>query len=217
MNKLTKKLMICAALLGAYGTLSAAPAGASAAVMQEGIQSADVLDLQERLSSIGFLNVGTTGYYGKATEKAVRTFQEQFGLKVDGIAGPETVGVLKKKAPINQTSLNQLAKAIHGEARGESFKGQVAVGAVILNRVQSDSFPDSITEVILQPRQFTAVDDGQYNLTPDETSLKAARSALNGEDPTGGALYYYNPELATSEWSMARPTIKKIGNHVFTN
>ncbi|GAK39825.1 cell wall hydrolase [Paenibacillus urinalis] len=216
MRKLTKRLMICAALLGAYGTV-AAPAGASAAVMQQGIQSADVLDLQERLSSIGFMNAGSTGYYGKATEQAVRSFQKQFGLKIDGIAGPETISVLKKKAPINQTSLNQLAKAIHGEARGESFEGQVAVGAVILNRVQSDAFPDSITEVILQPRQFTAVDDGQYNLAPDETAIKAAKSALNGWDPSGGALYYYNPEIATSEWSKERPAIKQIGNHLFTN
>lgn len=108
-----------------------------------------------------------------------------------------------------------LAKVIYSEARGESYKGQVAVGAVVLNRLQSDQFPDTIKDVVFQPRAFTAVDDGQYYLTPDRTAYLAAQDAVRGWDPTYGSLYYFNPETATSEWIWSRPQKIKIGNHIF--
>ncbi|WP_249344819.1 cell wall hydrolase [Paenibacillus sp. Marseille-Q4541] len=212
-KKLTVGLLLSSSI--AVGTIGIA-SPASAMVLQKGTHHLEVVELQERLKSLGYLDAGVTGYYGSATEQAVRSFQEQRGLGVDGKAGKQTVSALKKQAPVRGTTLDQLARAVHGEARGESIDGQVAVAAVILNRVQSDLFPDSITEVILEPRQFTAVDDGQYNLTPDSSAYTAARRALNGEDPAEGALYYYNPKIATSAWSMARPAVKTIGNHIFT-
>ncbi|WP_454191960.1 cell wall hydrolase [Paenibacillus sp. Marseille-Q7038] len=200
----------------AIGTVGMA-SPASAMLLQKGTQHSEVVELQERLRTLGYLSAGVTGYYGSQTEKAVQTFQKRSGLAVDGKAGKRTIAALKTKAPAAGSTLNALAKAINGEARGESLEGQVAVAAVILNRVQSNQFPSSIKEVILHPRQFTAVDDGQYNLTPNSSAYIAAKRALNGEDPTEGALYYYNPKIATSAWSKARPIIKTIGNHVFTN
>lgn len=199
----------------AIGTVGMA-SPASAMLLQKGTQHSEVVELQERLRTLGYLSAGVTGYYGSQTEKAVKTFQKQSGLAVDGKAGKRTIAALKNKVPAAGTTLNTLARAINGEARGESLEGQIAVAAVILNRVQSNQFPNSIKEVILDPRQFTAVDDGQYNLTPNSSAYIAAKRALNGEDPTEGALYYYNPKIATSAWSKARPTIKTIGNHVFT-
>jgi N-acetylmuramoyl-L-alanine amidase len=157
-----------------------------------------------------------TGYYGSVTEESVRKFQKDNKLPVDGEADKETVAKLKQKAKPKQSTLEQLARIIYSEARGESFEGQVAVGSVVLNRVHSSAFPDSISEVIFQPGQFTAIDDGQYWLTPNKSAYAAAQEALKGTDKTKGALFYYNPELATSSWSKARAKIKKIGNHVFT-
>ena len=104
---------------------------------------------------------------------------------------------------------------INGEARGETYEGQVAVGAVVLNRVRHSSFPNSIAGVIYQKGAFTAVDDGQINMSPSDSCVKAARDAMNGWDPSGGAIYYYNPETATNKWIRSRPIIKKIGKHVF--
>ncbi|HBJ97684.1 MAG TPA: spore cortex-lytic enzyme, partial [Clostridiales bacterium] len=115
----------------------------------------------------------------------------------------------------SDNDLNLLAKLIYGEARGESYTGQVAVGAVVLNRVKSSSFPNTISGVIYQKNAFTAVSDGQMHLTPDQTARKAAKDALNGWDPTNGALYYYNPSIATSSWIFSRKTLTTIGNHVF--
>lgn len=202
------------------GAIAAGIAGmaspADAMVLQQGTHHSEVVLLQERLKSLGYFTAGVTGYYGPATEKAVRAYQQQAGLQVDGIAGKRTLAALESQVPNAGSTLDNLARAVYGEARGESLEGQIAVAAVILNRVQSDGFPSSITEVIHDPRQFTAVDDGQYNLTPNETAYTAARRALNGEDPTDGALYYYNPDIATSAWSKSRPAIKTIGNHIFT-
>lgn len=206
-------------LLGAFaialGLTMAAPS-AGAQKLEKGVQSEHVLQLQEQLRDLGYFKAGLTGYYGSITKSAVRQFQQAQGLSADGIAGPATLNRLNKKAKAEGETLRQLAKLIHGEARGESFEGQVAVGAVVLNRVQSNAFPSSIPQVIFQKGQFTAIDDGQFNQKPTLTSYRAARKALNGADPTNGALYYYNPKIATSLWSKSRPTLLTIGQHDFT-
>ncbi|WP_260989831.1 cell wall hydrolase [Paenibacillus xylanexedens] len=202
----------CAMTLG----LTVAAPSAGAQKLEQGIRSEHVVQLQEQLNELGYFDAGVTGYYGTITKSAVREFQQAQGLSADGVAGPVTLNRLNQKVKAEGETLRQLAKLIHGEARGESFEGQVAVGAVVLNRVQSGEFPSSISEVIFQKGQFTAVDDGQFNLKPTATSFKAARQALNGVDPTHGALFYYNPKIATSEWSKSRPTLLTIGQHDFT-
>lgn len=202
----------CAMTLG----LTVAAPSAGAQKLEQGVRSEHVLQLQEQLSDLGYFKAGLTGYYGSITKGAVRKFQQAQGLSADGIAGPATLNRLNKKAKAEGETLRQLAKLIHGEARGESFEGQVAVGAVVLNRVHSNAFPSSIPKVIFQKGQFTAIDDGQFNTKPTATSYKAARKALNGVDPTHGALYYYNPKIATSLWSKSRPTLLTIGQHDFT-
>lgn len=211
-GRVSMLLGACALTLG----LTAAAPSAGAQKLEQGIRSEHVVQLQEQLSELGYFDAGITGYYGSITKSAVRDFQQAQGLSADGVAGPITLEKLNKKVKAEGETLRQLAKLIHGEARGESFEGQVAVGAVVLNRVQSGEFPSSISEVIFQKGQFTAVDDGQFNLKPTATSFKAARQALNGVDPTNGALYYYNPKIATSEWSKSRPTLLTIGQHDFT-
>lgn len=177
-----------------------------------------VKDVQSRLKQLGFYDKDITGTYDRYTRDRVLAFQKQHQLKwVDGIVGPETDGALKK-ATLSQAELQLLAKAVYSESRGEPFKGQVAVAAVILNRVDSDQFPNSIKEVIYQPKAFTAVSDGQINLTPNDTAYQAAYQALRGDDPSQGALYYYNPQIATSSWmkeKASKSKTVKIGKHVF--
>ncbi|WP_261305120.1 cell wall hydrolase [Paenibacillus andongensis] len=209
-----KKLqaLICVCSLGVMGI--AAPVGAQS--LGQGTQSDQVLDMQERLSALGYFKTGITGYYGNQTKNAVKKFQAGYGLSVDGEADSLTLSKLKNTISPKQSVLDELARIIHSEARGESFLGQVAVGAVVLNRVQSEKFPDSITEVIHQPGQFSAVDDGQFNLKPNLSAYRAAKAALNGLDPTTGALYFYNPDIAQASWSKKRPAKITIGNHVFT-
>ncbi|GAS82873.1 cell wall hydrolase [Paenibacillus amylolyticus] len=202
----------CALTLG----LTVAVPSAGAQKLEQGVRSEHVLQLQEQLSDLGYFDAGMTGYYGTITKGAVRKFQQAQGLSADGVAGPATLNRLNKKAKAEGETLRQLAKLIHGEARGESFEGQVAVGAVVMNRVHSNAFPSSISKVIFQKGQFTAIDDGQFNTKPTQTSYRAARKALNGADPTNGALYYYNPKIATSVWSKSRPTLLTIGQHDFT-
>ncbi|SEG65257.1 cell wall hydrolase [Paenibacillus sp. UNC499MF] len=212
-----KKLPIfLSAAACAIGLVSAAPP-ASAMSLSTGTQSEHVLDLQERLDTLGYFDAGVTGYFGMKTAESVKKFQRAYGLPVDGEADSKTLGKLEKAAVPKQNALDQMARIIYSEARGESYQGQVAIGAVVINRVQSNQFPDSIPGVIHQPGQFSAIRDGQYWLKPNETAYKAARAALNGSDPTGGALFYYNPDVATSSWSKSRPRTAVIGNHVFTN
>ncbi|MBY0204551.1 cell wall hydrolase [Paenibacillus cucumis Kampfer et al. 2016] len=211
-GRVSMLLGACAMTLG----LTVAAPSAGAQKLEQGIRSEHVVQLQEQLSDLGYFDAGVTGYYGSITQNAVREFQQAQGLSADGVVGPVTLNRLNQKVKAEGETLRQLAKLIHGEARGESFEGQVAVGAVVLNRVQSGEFPSSISEVIFQKGQFTAVDDGQFNLKPTATSFKAARQALNGADPTHGALFYYNPKIATSEWSKSRPTLLTIGQHDFT-
>jgi spore cortex-lytic enzyme len=218
-KKASKRAGRVSVLLGAFamalGLTMAAPS-AGAQKLEQGVRGEHVLQLQEQLSELGYFKAGLTGYYGSITKGAVRKFQQAQGLSADGIAGPATLNRLNKKAAAQGNTLRQLAKLIHGEARGESFEGQVAVGAVVLNRVHSNAFPSSIPKVIFQKGQFTAIDDGQFNTKPTQTSYQAARKALNGTDPTNGALYYYNPKIATSLWSKSRPTLLTIGQHDFT-
>ncbi|CAG7595099.1 Spore cortex-lytic enzyme [Paenibacillus solanacearum] len=212
---MNKAAIVLSLFAGIAGTVSAIET-ASAEPMKKGARNEHVLDLQERLTALGYLKNGTTGYYGSMTTEAVRQFQTARKLPSDGVADEATVSSLKQAAAPTETALDHLARIIYAEARGESFDGQVAIGAVVLNRVQSTIFPDTIEEVILQPGQFSAVKDGQFELSPSEDAYTAAKKALNGSDPTNGALYYYNPKTAKASWSKARTPIAKIGNHVFT-
>jgi len=189
-----------------------------------GSRGEEVRNIQTRLKKWGYYDGPIDGIYGYKTYRAVRLFQQKNGLKVDGIAGPQTLAALglptgtAAAASAGGTSnkdLNLLAHLVYGEARGEPYEGQVAVAAVVLNRVRDHRFPKTIAGVIYQPRAFTAVDDGQINLTPNETAYRAARDALNGWDPSNGALYYFNPATATSKWIWSRPQIKRIGKHIF--
>ncbi|MBO8154934.1 MAG: spore cortex-lytic enzyme [Bacillaceae bacterium] len=237
-------------------------------ILQKGATGEDVIELQARLQYLGFYNGKIDGVFGWRTYWAVRNFQYEFGLKVDGLVGDDTKekliraskydrnyvleqirqgrdftyygGVPKEQQvergnnqqavqqkPVQTTAVNvpqgysqndiqMMARAVYGEARGEPYVGQVAVAAVILNRVESPSFPNTVSGVIFEPRAFTAVSDGQIWLTPDETATQAVIDAINGWDPSGNALYYFNPNTATSEWIWSRPQIKRIGKHIFT-
>lgn len=240
-------------------------------VIQHGATGDDVIELQARLQYLGFYNGKIDGVFGWGTYWALRNFQYEFGLEIDGLAGEETKqklvkaskydeafvkeqiakgkkfthygGVDKEKqsAPgktkqagqgetaddgptvtavnvpqgFSQNDIQLMANAVYGEARGEPYVGQVAVAAVILNRVESPSFPNTVAGVIFEPGAFTAVADGQIWLTPNETARQAVLDAINGWDPTGNALYYFNPETATSPWIWSRPQIKQIGKHIF--
>ncbi|KAF0818832.1 Spore cortex-lytic enzyme, lytic transglycosylase SleB [Bacillus sp. ZZV12-4809] len=244
-------------------------------VIQHGAVGDDVIELQSRLQYLGFYNGKIDGVFGWGTYWALRNFQYEFGLPIDGLAGQETKNKLVKASKYNEqfvkeqinkgnkfthyggvdtdkqtkpqqgatggTSQQQapkepapkqptasnvpngfsendiqlMANAVYGESRGEPYTGQVAVAAVILNRVNSASFPNTVSGVIFEPRAFTAVADGQIWLTPNETAKKAVLDAINGWDPTGEALYYFNPDTATSGWIWSRPQIKRIGKHIF--
>ncbi len=184
----------------------------------------EVRNIQTKLANWGYYDGSVDGIYGYLTYSAVRNFQAKNGLTVDGIAGPQTLAALG--LPTGQQAsaggsandsrdLNLLARIIHGEARGEPYTGQVAVGAVVLNRVRDSRFPKTIAGVIYQPGAFDAVSDGQINLEPDTSSLNAARDALNGWDPTYGCVYYYNPATATSSWIWSRQIVIRIGKHNF--
>jgi N-acetylmuramoyl-L-alanine amidase len=207
------------------------------AVLRKGSTGGEVKELQRRLKMWGYYSGEVDGIYGSATVEAVKYFQRKNGLTVDGIAGKATfaalgmndsVRVLEKEQNANygtgsyensstytSSDLYLLAKCIYAEARGESYTGQVAVGAVVLNRVKSSAFPNTIAGVIYQSGAFTAVSDGQINLEPNSTALNAAQDAMNGWDPTYGCLYYYNPAVATSSWIFGRTTVTTIGKHVF--
>ena len=182
-----------------------------------GSRGSEVRQIQTLLQGYGVYNGAIDGIYGTKTREAVRIFQRYNGLTVDGIAGPQT---LKKMGISSSTSsssnnVNLLARLIHGEARGEPYVGQVAVGAVVLNRVKSSSFPNSIAGVIYQAGAFDAVSDGQINLTPNQTAINAATDALNGWDPSYGSIYYFNPNTATNKWIWSRPLTITIGKHRF--
>lgn len=176
--------------------------------------------IQQRLKELGYYKGSVDGVYGQGTRSAVISFQKANGLTADGIVGPKTaqaLGITLNSDEVAQSGsdLYLLAKCVYSEARGEPYEGQVAVAAVVLNRVESPEFPNTIAEVIYQPWAFTAVHDGQINLEPNETAYSAAKDAMNGWDPTYGCLYYYNPATATSKWIFSRTTVVTIGKHVF--
>ncbi|TYR79440.1 cell wall hydrolase [Priestia megaterium] len=170
-------------------------------------QGEGVILLQKQLVKMGYLHTNPTGQYGPLTTEAVRQFQGDTGLVEDGIAGPSTYRQVD--------NVKIMAHAVYGEARGELYAGQVAVAAVILNRAESPEFPHAISDIIFQKNAFTAVEDGQYFLTPDRIAYRAVIDAYKGWDPTDGAVYYYNPDTATNEWIFTRDAYKRIGSHVF--
>lgn len=183
-----------------------------------GSTGTEVRNIQQKLKNLGYYTGSVDGIFGSKTKAAVLKFQKDYGLTQDGIVGKNTLKALglSSSSSVSQTERNLLARVIYGEARGESYLGQVAVGAVILNRVRHPSFPNTIAGVIYQKGAFDAVADGQANLTPNETAYKAADAALSGWDPTGGCIYYYNPRTATNKWIRSLPVTTQIGNHVFS-
>lgn len=229
----------------------------SSQVVERGAFGDDVIELQARLQYIGYYNGAIDGIFGYGTYWALRNFQQDYGLDVDGIAGAKTKTTLVNNSQYNrewvmdqinkgtrfthyggqalenqvqegtknsqvqlpgkysEQDLQLMANAVYGEARGEPYEGQVAVAAVILNRLESPDFPNSISGIIFQPRAFTAVADGQIWLEPNERAKQAVLDAMNGWDPSENALYYFNPATATSEWIWSRPQIKQIGDHIF--
>ena len=193
----------------------------SLALSKYGSRGNEVIQIQTKLKRWGYYNGSIDGIYGSKTVAAVRWFQSKNGLTVDGIAGPKTLaamGIYSSSSSSSSTSnsdLNLLARLVYGEASGEPDTGQVAVAAVVLNRVESSKFPNSIAGVIYQPGAFDVVSDGQINMAPDATAIKAARDALNGWDPSYGSIYYFNPNTATSSWIWSRPHVVTIGNHRF--
>ncbi|WP_099158378.1 spore cortex-lytic enzyme [Virgibacillus ndiopensis] len=267
-------IIICFITIGFQASKTPATVHAfSPQVIQHGAVGDDVIELQARLQYLGFYNGKIDGVFGWGTYWALRNFQYEFGLDIDGLAGKTTKqklvkaskydkqfvqeqikkgrdftyygGVDKEKQTtpsknqanntnnandtnaettptavnvpqgFSQNDIQLMANAVHGESRGEPYVGQVAVAAVILNRVESPTFPNTVSGVIFEPRAFTAVADGQIWLTPNETSKQAVLDAINGWDPTGSALYYFNPNTATSDWIWGRPQIKQIGKHIF--
>ncbi len=198
---------------------------AQAAAYRRGSAGEQVKVIQDKLKRWGYYDGNVDGIYGSATEKAVRYFQRTNGLSVDGIAGKNTLAALgifesggsssSSGTSSQDATVALLARVISAEARGEPYAGQVAVGAVILNRVEHPSFPSTVAGVVYQPGAFTCMVDGQINQPVAESCVRAAREALNGSDPSGGAIYYFNPTTSTSKWIWSRPLIKVIGNHRF--
>ncbi|WP_339248773.1 spore cortex-lytic enzyme [Paenibacillus sp. FSL R10-2796] len=192
------------------GSANAAP------LLTIGSSSGDVWDLQYRLKTLDFYTEPLDGVYGSQTKAAVAKFQKAYGISADGISGTKTWNILKKHT-LNINEMDILAKVIYSESRGEPYVGQVAVGAVVMNRIQSSQFPDNIKEVVFQKGAFTAVSDGQYWLTPNQTAYLAALDAVRGWDPTNHSIYYFNPDTATSAWIWLRPQNLKIGKHIFAS
>ena len=193
------------------------------ATSRRGSSGSEVRKIQEKLKRWGYYSGSVDGIYGSGTESAVKKFQKANGLKADGIAGKATLNAMgisssnssSSSGGNNSNDLNLLSWVVYSEARGEPYVGQVAVAAIVLNRVSHSSFPNSVAGVVYQSGAFDAVSDGQINLTPDSTARKAAQDAINGWDPTYGCIYYFNPSTATSKWIWSRPQVLTIGKHIF--
>ena len=195
------------------------------ALSKYGSRGSEVTQIQTKLKRWGYYSGSVDGIYGSRTVTAVKKFQKKNGLTVDGLAGKNTLAAMgiynssnsssSSGTSSNSSNVNLLARVIHGEARGEPYAGKVAVGAVVLNRVKSSSFPNTIAGVVYQAGAFDAVSDGQINLSPDSSALKAAQDAINGWDPSYGAIYYFNPATATNKWIWSRPLTVTIGKHRF--
>ncbi len=195
---------------------------ASASVVAWGSRGSQVSLVQQKLKQYGYYDGAVDGVFGKETYNAVVWFQEKNGLKADGAVGPSTAAALGitltgtvSASTYQESEVRILARLVSGEARGEPYVGQVAVAAVVLNRVKSPAFPNTISGVVFQTGAFDAVWDGQFDMEPTENSVRAARDALNGWDPTGGCLYYYNPSTATNSWIWTRQVQLTIGKHAF--
>ncbi len=209
-------------VLAFSGILSGTDDVTEAAVLKQGSTGSQVKTLQTKLKNWGYYTGAVDGIFGANTTKAVKYFQSKNGLTADGIVGAKTAAAMGISLSSSSSSSGYsssdsylLARCVHAEARGEPYLGQVAVAAVILNRVKSSSFPNTIAGVIYQPWAFTCVNDGQINLSPGDSAMRAAKDALNGWDPTNGCIYYYNPSTATSKWIWSRPVMLSIGKHNF--
>ncbi len=227
-NKKTKNILIIILLIISiisylsYNIFFREDVNSSYALSKYGSRGEEVRQIQTKLKRWGYYSGNVDGIYGSQTQSAVRWFQSKNGLAVDGIAGPKTLAAMGIYSSTNgggtstsNSDLNLLARLVYAEARGEPYTGQVAVAAVVLNRVKSSSFPNTIAGVIYQSGAFSVVNDGQINLTPNATAKKAAQDAINGWDPTYGAIYYFNPRTATNGWIWSRPVTVVIGNHRF--
>ena len=192
---------------------------AQAATYRQGSTGEQVRIIQTKLKNWGYYDGAVDGIFGSGTAEAVRYFQRKNGLTADGIVGPATLKALGMSTggggSGQESTVELLARVISAEARGEPYSGQVAVGAVILNRVEHPSFPNTVAGVVYQPGAFTCMVDGQIDQPVADSAYRAARDALNGADPSGGAIYYFNPSTATSAWIWSRPLIKVIGSHRF--
>ena len=228
MQKRSKRLCLAlAVLLSVSMVLVALAPAVEAASYKKGSSGAMVTQIQTKLKSWGYYTGTVDGIYGSGTERAVRAFQQKNGLTVDGKAGDQTLAAMGLSAGGGNSSnsggsggasssqVDLLARLISAEARGEPYSGQVAVGAVVLNRIKHPSFPNTLSGVIYQNGAFTCITDGQFNQPVAESAYRAARDALNGVDPSGGAIYYFNPSTATSSWIWSRPLITVIGKHRF--
>jgi len=193
------------------------------ALSKYGSRGNEVKKIQEKLKAWGYYSGSADGIYGSQTFEAIKKFQRKNNLQVDGVAGEKTLaalGITSSSKPAsgnssNNTDLNLLSKLVYAEARGEPYKGMVAVAASVLNRVANSKFPNTIAGVIYQSGAYTCVADGQINLSPNEQARKAAQDAINGWDPTSGCIYYFNPNTATSGWIWSRPQVMTIGKHIF--
>lgn len=210
-------LILSTVVLGAFGDR----------LLHRGTNGPDVREMQAKLVQLGYVLGPLDGKFGPKTESAVRKFQQDHGLKVDGIAGPKTISEIKRLTgestnasgqPVGNKSVdvNLLARIVNGEARGEPFIGQVAVAAVVLNRIKNPAFPKTIAGVIYQPGAFSSVSDGQINKQPTASSIRAAQEALTGVDPSHGALYFFNPAKTSNGFIWSRPEIAQIGSQIFT-
>lgn len=229
MSAAAKKTVLTIAAIVALNVFFAAWSQYAAAdLYKKGSTGATVTEIQTRLKAWGYYTGAVDGTYGSATEKAVKFFQQSNGLTADGQAGNETLAALGLPSGGGSGSgggdggssgesgdVDLLARLISAEARGEPYEGQVAVGAVVLNRVEHASFPNSISGVIYQSGAFSCLDDGQFDEPVAESAYRAAQDALNGWDPSSGAIYYFNPSTATSSWIWSRPVILTIGKHMF--
>ncbi|KJR45437.1 Spore cortex-lytic enzyme, lytic transglycosylase SleB [Desulfosporosinus sp. I2] len=196
-------------------------------LLGRGSKGPEVTELQKKLAQLGY-TIGTAdGKFGSKTEAAVRRFQKEHGLRVDGLAGTQTIKELKrltgqstnasgKAVGYKNIDTNLLARTVNAEARGEPYVGQVAVAAVILNRIADPAFPKTVADIVYQPRAFSSVDDGQINLPPSSSAIRAAQEAISGSDPSKGAIFFFNPAKTTNKYIWSRPQIIKIGNHIFT-
>lgn len=227
-TKAIKYVAFAVAVITLAALLVAYVFGANAAVVKTGSRGQTVRTIQTKLKRWGYYTGAVDGVFGAQTKKAVQYFQRKNGLTADGIVGTATAKAMgislsatssssgtTSANKLNNSDLYLLSCCIYGEARGESYVGKVAVGAVILNRVASSSFPNTISGVIYQSGAFTCVSDGQINLGTNDECTRAAQDALNGWDPSGGALYYFNPATATSKWIWSRKQLTTIGKHIF--